>query len=58
MLSLPRVIAPVDFSECSRGAARYAGRLACQFHSELTLLHVLEPCYAEERRRECRCVYR
>jgi hypothetical protein len=34
MLSLPRVIAPVDFSACSRGAARYAGRLACHFHSE------------------------
>jgi nucleotide-binding universal stress UspA family protein len=47
MLSIPRVIAPVDFSECSRGAARYAGRLACHFQSELTLLHVLEPC-AEE----------
>src|ERR1700731_4495839 len=47
MLSLHRVIAPVDFSECSRGAARYAGRLACHFHSELSLLHVLEPC-AEE----------
>jgi len=47
MLSIPRVIAPVDFSECSRGAARYAGRMACHFHSELTLLHVLDPC-AEE----------
>jgi nucleotide-binding universal stress UspA family protein len=42
MLSLPRVIAPVDFSERSPGAARYAGRLACHFHSELTLLHVLD----------------
>ncbi len=40
MLSLPRIIAPVDFSERSPGAARYAGRLACHFHSELTLLHV------------------
>ena len=47
MLSISKVIAPVDFSECSRGGARYAGRLACHFHSELTLLHVLEPC-AEE----------
>jgi universal stress protein A len=47
MLPLPRVIAPVDFSESSQGAARYAGRLACHFHSELTLLHVLDPC-AEE----------
>jgi len=40
MLSLPKIIAPVDFSERSPGAARYAGRLACHFHSELTLLHV------------------
>jgi nucleotide-binding universal stress UspA family protein len=47
MLSISRVIAPVDFSECSRGATRYAGRLACHFHTELTLMHVLEPC-AEE----------
>jgi nucleotide-binding universal stress UspA family protein len=42
MLSLPKIIAPVDFSERSPGAARYAGRLACHFHSELTLLHVME----------------
>ena len=42
MLSLPRIIAPVDFSERSPGAARYAGRLACHFHSELALLHVLD----------------
>ena len=43
MLSLMKIIAPVDFSERSSGAARYAGRLACHFRSELTLLHVLEP---------------
>src|SRR5262245_53035696 len=42
MLSLPKIVAPVDFSERSPGAARYAGRLACHFHSELTLLHVLD----------------
>jgi nucleotide-binding universal stress UspA family protein len=42
MLSLPKIIAPVDFSERSPGAARYAGRMACHFHSELTLLHVLD----------------
>jgi hypothetical protein len=34
MLSLPTVIAPVNFSECSRGAARYAGRLAYHFQPE------------------------
>jgi Universal stress protein UspA and related nucleotide-binding proteins len=42
MLSLPKILAPVDFSERSPGAARYAGRMACHFHSELTLLHVLD----------------
>jgi nucleotide-binding universal stress UspA family protein len=42
MLALPRIIAPVDFSERSERGARYAGRLACHFRSELTLLHVLD----------------
>jgi nucleotide-binding universal stress UspA family protein len=42
MLSLARILAPIDFSERSPGAARYAGRLACHFHAELTLLHVLD----------------
>jgi nucleotide-binding universal stress UspA family protein len=42
MLSLSKIIAPVDFSARSPGAARSAGRLACHFHSELTLLHVLD----------------
>jgi nucleotide-binding universal stress UspA family protein len=43
VLSLPKILAPVDFSERSPGAARFAGRLACQFRSELTLMHVLDP---------------
>jgi nucleotide-binding universal stress UspA family protein len=42
MLSLPRILAPIDFSERSPGAARYAGMLACHFHSELTLMHVID----------------
>jgi nucleotide-binding universal stress UspA family protein len=42
MLSLPRILAPIDFSERSPGAARYAGGLACHFHSELTLMHVVD----------------
>jgi nucleotide-binding universal stress UspA family protein len=42
MLPLPKILAPIDFSERSPGAARYAGRLACHFRSELTLLHVLD----------------
>jgi len=47
MLSLPKILAPIDFSERSPGTARYAGRLARQFHSELTLLHVLDPSVYE-----------
>src|SRR5438876_10020035 len=42
MLSLPKILAPIDFSERSPAAARYAGALACHFHSELTLLHVID----------------
>ena len=42
MLSLPKILAPIDFSERSPGAARYAGALACHFHSELTLVHTLD----------------
>jgi nucleotide-binding universal stress UspA family protein len=44
MLTLPRIIAAVDFSEPSRRGAIFAARLARHFHSELTLLHVLERC--------------
>jgi nucleotide-binding universal stress UspA family protein len=42
MFSLAKILAPVDFSELSPGAARYAGILAGHFHSELALLHVLD----------------
>jgi nucleotide-binding universal stress UspA family protein len=42
MLALPKILAPVDFSERSPAAARCAGDLACHFHSELTLLHVVD----------------
>src|SRR6266852_3424396 len=52
MLTLPRIIAPVDFSEPSRRGAIFAARLACHFHSELTLLHVLDPCGRESTRSE------
>jgi nucleotide-binding universal stress UspA family protein len=40
---LSRIVLPVDFSERSAGAARYAKALAGHFHSELILLHVLVP---------------
>jgi nucleotide-binding universal stress UspA family protein len=43
MRTLQRILLPVDFSERSAGAARYAKSLADHFQSELTLLHVLTP---------------
>jgi len=42
MLALPKILAPVDFSERSPATARCAGEIACHFHSELTLLHVID----------------
>jgi nucleotide-binding universal stress UspA family protein len=43
MFPLSRILLPVDFSERCLGATRYAEALAAHFHSEITLLHVLEP---------------
>ena len=42
-LQLSRILAPIDFSARCRGAVEYAEALACHFHSELTLLHVVSP---------------
>ena len=47
MRSFSKILLPVDFSERSLGAARYARTLAEHFHSELTLLHVLTPPHYE-----------
>ena len=47
MRSLAKILLPVDFSERSWGAARYARSLAAHFQSELTLLHVLTPPHYE-----------
>jgi nucleotide-binding universal stress UspA family protein len=47
MKSLSKILLPVDFSERSLGAARYAKTLADHFHSGLTLLHVLTPPHYE-----------
>jgi nucleotide-binding universal stress UspA family protein len=41
--ALAKILAPVDFSERSAGAVRYAALLARHFASELTLLHVFAP---------------
>jgi nucleotide-binding universal stress UspA family protein len=40
MTPISKILVPVDFSERSQDATRYAAALACSFHSELTLLHV------------------
>jgi len=40
---LKKILVPVDFSDCSRKALRYALSFARQFGAELTLLHVVQP---------------
>jgi nucleotide-binding universal stress UspA family protein len=54
MLSLPRILAPIDFSPRASKAARFAGRLASRCQSELTLLHVLDSNDEESGDRETR----
>ena len=49
MFSLARLLLPVDFSDRSAGAARYARALARRFGSEITLLHVLPPRFVKIR---------
>ena len=41
MLPLDKILVPVDFSDRSVAAVRYARNLACHFHAELILAHVL-----------------
>lgn len=43
MEPLARIVAPVDFSERSAGAVRYASLLARHFRAELSLVHVFAP---------------
>jgi nucleotide-binding universal stress UspA family protein len=45
--SLSKILLPVDFSERSSGAGRYAKSLANHFNSEITLLHTLTPLHHE-----------
>jgi nucleotide-binding universal stress UspA family protein len=47
MRSVSSILLPVDFSERSAPAARYARSLAAQFQSQLILLHVLPPLHLE-----------
>jgi len=43
----PAVLCPVDFSDASRGALRYAGAIAGHFAAELTVLTVNDPLLTE-----------
>jgi nucleotide-binding universal stress UspA family protein len=45
--TLSRIVLPVDFSERSTGAARYAHSLATHFGCDLILLHVISPLQFE-----------
>ena len=40
---LRRILAPTDFSECSRAGFDYAAELARDFKAELQLIHVINP---------------
>jgi len=40
---ISRILAPITFSARCQGAVQYAEALACHFHSELVLLHVVMP---------------
>ncbi len=46
-MPLSHIVLPVDFSEKSEGAARYAEALHEKFGSRITLLHVLPPPHYE-----------
>jgi len=41
--NLKEILVPVDFSECTKAALRYAASFAKQFDAGLTLLHVAVP---------------
>jgi universal stress protein A len=43
ILTISRILLPIDFSAESKNALRYAGAFARQFGACLTLLHVVEP---------------
>jgi nucleotide-binding universal stress UspA family protein len=40
---LKKILAPIDFSDCSEKAVQYAKAMAKQFNAELILLHVMQP---------------
>ena len=42
VIQLKKILVPVDFSDPSNQAVRYAARLAQHFGSEITLLHIVQ----------------
>src|SRR5581483_8109883 len=46
MARFSKILAPVEFSPRCLGSAQYAEALACHFHCEITILHVIKPPYA------------
>lgn len=46
MITLNRILLPVDFSDCSAQASAYACSLAAKFNAELHLVHVLQDLVA------------
>lgn len=44
-IAMRNILVPVDFSDCSRGALRYAIGFARRFGAKLTLLHTIYPHY-------------
>jgi len=49
-VKLGSILSPVDFSEPSRQALRWAGALASRFRSRLTVISVVDPLLAEAAR--------
>ncbi len=43
MIAIKKILCPIDFSEVSHNAIRYAKEFACAMGAELILLHVVEP---------------
>ena len=46
MVNLSRILIPVEFSPRCGGAVQYAEALACRFRSEIVLLNVVVPPWA------------
>jgi universal stress protein A len=42
-MKIQKILVPIDFSECSRGALEYALRFAPAFGAELEAIHVVSP---------------